>query len=95
MTTFVATLVLMTTLSIGPGAPGPIAGQEKPAVAQTSEETEGDAIRQSVKQGQKVRVTDDQGREWHGRIEALARDNLVVQTRDHQRHESRRRDHEA
>lgn len=88
MRALIATLALTTTLSLpGAAAGSSAAEQEKPAVAQTSGGTEADAIRQRVKQGQKVRVTDDQGREWHGRIEALARDNLVLQTRDRQRHD--------
>ena len=32
-----------------------------------------------------MRVTDDQGREWHGRIEAFAPDSLVLLTKDRQR----------
>ena len=31
-----------------------------------------------------MRITDDQGREWQGRIEALAADNLVLLTKDRQ-----------
>ena len=85
MTTVLATLALMTTLSSGPGAPGGSfpAGQEN--AAQTAGPRDADTIRQRVKEGQKVRVTDDQGREWQGRIEALAPDNLVLLTKDRQR----------
>ena len=87
MTTVVATLALMTTLSSGPDAPGRsfVAGQENPPAAQVAGPNDADAIRQRVKEGQKVRITDDQGREWHGRIEALAPDNLVLLTKDRQR----------
>ena len=53
--------------------------------AQTAGSSDADAIRQRVREGQKVRVTDDQGREWQGRIEALAPDNLVLLTKDRQR----------
>ena len=84
MTSVVATLALMTTLSSGPRAPGRslVAGQENPPAAQTAGPSDADAIRQRVKEGQKVRVTDDRGREWQGRIEALAPDNLVLLTKD-------------
>ena len=87
MTTVVATLALMTTLSSGPDAPGRsfVAGQEKPPAAQSAGPNDADAIRQRVKEGQNVRITDDQGREWHGRIEALAPDSLVLLTKDRQR----------
>ena len=87
MTTIVAALALMTTLSSGPGAPGRsfVAGQEKPPAAHAAGPSDADAIRQRVKEGQKVRITDDHGREWPGRIEAFAADTLVLQTKDRQR----------
>ena len=87
MTTVVATLALMTTLSSGPDDSGRsfVAAQENLTAAQTAGPNDADAIRQGVKEGQKVRITDDQGREWHGRIEALAPDNLVLLTKDGQR----------
>jgi hypothetical protein len=88
MTTFVATLALMTTLSFGRDESGRsfVAGQENLAAAQTAGPTDADAIRGRVKEGQKVRITDDQGREWHGLIEALAPDHLVLLlTKDRQR----------
>jgi hypothetical protein len=87
MTTVMATLALMTTLSAGRGAPGGsfAAGQENAPAARTAGPSDADAIRQRVKEGQKVRLTDDQGREWQGRIEALAPDNLVLLTKDRQR----------
>src|SRR5688500_636139 len=77
----------MTTLSSGPGAPGRsiVAGRENPPAAQTAGASDADAIRQRVKEGQKVRVTDGQGREWQGRIDALAPDNLVLLTKERQR----------
>jgi hypothetical protein len=87
MTTIVATLALITTLSSGPAAPGGsfAVEQETSPAAQTAGASDADAIRQRVKEGQKVRITDDQGREWQGRIEALAPDNLVLMTKDRQR----------
>lgn len=89
MMTVVATLTLVTTLSFGPGAPGrpTVTGQENAPAAHTAGASDADAIRQRVKEGQKVRVTDDQGREWQGRIETFAADNLVLQTKDRQRHD--------
>jgi hypothetical protein len=59
-------------------------GQEKTPAAQPAGESDADAIRHRVKEGQRVRITDDQGREWQGRIEALAADNLVLLTKDRQ-----------
>lgn len=89
MTTVVATLALMTTLWSGPDAPGRsfVVGQEKSPAAQSAGPKDADAIRQRVKERQKVRITDDQGREWHGRIEALATENLVLLMKDRQRHD--------
>jgi hypothetical protein len=89
MTTVAATLALMTTLSSGPDAPSRsfVAAQENPPAAQTAGPNDADAIRQRVKEGQQVRITDDQGREWHGRIEAFAPDSLVLLTKDRQRHD--------
>jgi hypothetical protein len=88
MMTLVATLALMTTLPSGPltlgGTPG--LRQENAPAAQAAGPSDAEAIRQHVKEGQKVRVTDDQGREWQGRIEGFAPDNLVLLTKDRQRH---------
>ena len=85
MMTVVATLTLVTTLSFGPGAPGRPPGQENAPAAQTAGATDVDAIRQRIKEGQKVRITDDQGREWQGRIEVLAPDKLVLLMKNRQR----------
>ena len=87
MTTVIATLALINTLSSGPGASNRsfAAGQENPSAAQTADPSHADAIRQRVKEGQKVRVTDDQGREWQGRIDRFAPDNLELLTNDRQR----------
>lgn len=74
MTTIVATLALIATLSSRPDAAGrlPVMGQEKPPAAQPAGERDADAVRHRVKEGQRVRITDDHRREWQGRIEALA-----------------------
>jgi hypothetical protein len=85
--TSAATLVLMATLSSGPYDADRSfdAGCENTPAAQTAGQDDADAIRQRVKEGQKVRITDDQGREWNGRIETLAPDHLVLLTKDRQR----------
>ena len=60
MTTVVAALALMTTLSSGTGAHAgmfAVAQDDAPA-AQATSPSDADAIRQRVKEGQKVRVTD-------------------------------------
>lgn len=79
------TLIVISTLVTGsdPGR-SPALEQEKSAV-QTSAEGEAAAIRQRVKENQKVRIIDDQGREWHGRIEALTPDTLMLVIRDRKR----------
>src|SRR4026207_2270824 len=86
VTTGVGTLALMATVPAGPGASGPSlrAGREIPPAARPAGASDADAIRQRVKEGQKVRVTDDQGREWQGRIDALAPDNLGLLTQGRQ-----------
>ena len=87
MTTIVATLVLIATLSPQPDADGrpAVVGQEKVPAPQTAGERDADAIRQRVKKGQRVRITDDQGREWQGRIDRFAPDTLELLTNDRQR----------
>ena len=86
MTTVVAPLALVTTLSSAPGASNRsfADGQQNPPAAQTVDPGNAAAIRQRVKEGQKVRVTVDQGREWQGRIEGFARGNLELLTKDRQ-----------
>ena len=87
MTTVFATLARVMTLSPRSGAPGGSVAtrQEKPPAAQTADSSNAEAIRHRVKEGQKVRVADDQGREWQGRIERFARGNLELLTKDRQR----------
>ena len=85
MTMVLGSLFLISTMVTGSDTSGsPALGQEKPAV-QTSAPSDATAIRQRVKENQKVRVIDDQGREWHGRIAALTPDTLTLVTRDRQR----------
>lgn len=64
----------------------PVAGQEhEPAPGVASDRTDADTIRQRVNEGQKVRILDDQGREWQGRIAALTPEDLTLVTDDRQR----------
>ena len=50
--------------------------------AQATPPSEATVIRQRVKENQQVRLIDDQGREWQGRIAALTPDSLTLVTRD-------------
>ena len=88
MTTIVAALALFTTISSAPRVQGvaPIARQENLAPGQSSDPAAG-IIRQRVKQGQRVRVTDDSGQEWEGRIETFAPSALVLRSKDRQQHD--------
>jgi hypothetical protein len=84
----VSTLLLVTALSAGLADPGTQLGieQEVGASAQgASPASDADRIRQRVAEGQQVRVINDQGQEWRGRISALAAETLTVVTRDRQR----------
>ena len=81
MTAAISALVVITIM---PSASNPLAqplASEKPRHVATNQ-SDADTIRQRVKQGQKVRITDEQGREWQGRISALAPDKLVLFTRE-------------
>ena len=87
-TVFSASLLFMTMLASGSDDPGKsivLAQENTSALQAASAQSDADRIRQRVKEGQKVRITDDQGREWHGRIDTLTPDNLTVVTHDRQR----------
>jgi len=87
-TVFSASLLFMTMLSSGPDGPdeGLVPAQEHTAALQAaSAQSDAARIRQRVKEGQKVRITDDQGREWHGRVVNLTPDSLTVVTDDRER----------
>ena len=78
----------MTMLASGSDDPGKaiVPAQENTAALEgASAQSDADRIRQRVKEGQKVRITDDQGREWHGRIGTLTPDSLTVVTDDRER----------
>ena len=82
-----AALAIVTMLSSGPAPARGVPVQEKthPSVAGAADPSQADTIRRRLKKDQKVRVTDDQGREWQGRIDAFDPDKLVLLTKDRQR----------
>jgi hypothetical protein len=87
MTTFISSLIVVAALVSGQDAgrsfePG---GDDRVAVQPSAQAAT--AIRQRVKEGQKVRITDEQGREWQGRIAELAPDTLVLAGGGRQRRE--------
>ena len=84
-----AALAIVTMLSSGPAPARGVPVQEKthPSVAGAADPSQADTIRRRLKKDQKVRVTDDQGREWQGRIDAFDPDKLVLLTKDRQRQE--------
>ena len=87
-TVFSASLLFMTMLGSGSDDSGKAiasAQESKSGLQAESAQSDADRIRQRVKEGQEVRITDDQGREWRGRIDALTPDNLTVVTHDRQR----------
>jgi hypothetical protein len=89
MTTVAATLALITTLSSGQGPTAehsPRARRDLPP-AQTVGASDADAIRQRVKEVRRCSVTDEQGREWPGRIDAFAPDKVVLLMKGGQRHD--------
>ena len=89
-TVFSASLLFMTMIASGSDDPGKTilpAQEDTSGLQAASAQSDADRIRQRVKEGQKVRITDDQGREWNGRIDTLTPDNLTVVTHDRQRTE--------
>jgi hypothetical protein len=88
MTTVCAAWFLMAMLASGSDDPrrsGVPAQENMSAPQSAAANSDAERIRQRVKEGQKVRITDDQGGEWRGRIDTLAPDNLTVVTHDRQR----------
>ena len=55
-----------------------------PVMQAATVESNAEAIRRRVAEGQQVRITDDEGREWRGRIQVLARDTLTLVLKDRQ-----------
>ena len=77
MTGFVASVVLGAVLSSGANVPGTIT--EPPARSgSATAQTEADEIRRRVREGQKIVVVDEQGRELRGRIGELKPDALTL-----------------
>ncbi|MBA3885022.1 MAG: hypothetical protein H0X67_04735 [Acidobacteria bacterium] len=81
MASIFATVVVVAALSSGSinarTSQPPEQGTGAPAQA-ASPQADAKEIRRRVKEGQKVRITDDQGREWRGRIATLAPDTLSL-----------------
>ena len=87
-TVFSASLLFMTMLASGSDDSGKAiasAQESSSNLPAASAQSDADRIRQRINEGQKVRITDDQGREWHGRIDTLTPDHLTVVTHDRQR----------
>lgn len=81
MTSIAATVVVVAALSYGSIDTGTSQGrpQETGAPAQAaSPHSDAEEIGRRVEEGQKVRITDDQGRAWRGRIATLAPDTLSL-----------------
>jgi hypothetical protein len=88
MTRLIGSLLVLTVLSSGSALSGQSRSPDEKSersVAGAPAKSEADTIRARIKEGQKVRVTDEQGREWHGRIGELASDHLTLLTSDRQR----------
>jgi len=85
MTTLVASVVLTAAMSAAAAKSVTLgaAGQEESRPSQPVR-SDADTIRQRVKEGQKVRITDDQGREWQGRIGTFTPDKLTLVMSDRQ-----------
>lgn len=82
MLTIAAVAITLAVSTSSPG--GTDAGniqQDSPAAAAPAARTESEEIRQRVKVGQKVTITDDGGRQLEGRIGALGPDRLSVASR--------------
>ena len=83
MTAGIAAVVFMTMIpSASSDATQPLAREIAEPRQAATDQSDADAIRQRVKEGEKVRITDEHGREWQGRISALAPDKLVLFTRE-------------
>lgn len=85
MTTLLGSLLIVTTLVSGTDSGGSPAAVRERAATQTAAPDDATVIRQRVKEGQRVRITDDQGRELKGRIGEFTANTVVLVTRDSQR----------
>ena len=87
MTTLVASVVALTVMSTSAADSRTRrhSAHENPQPPQAAAaQADVDTIRQRLEEGQKVRITDDQGREWHGRIGTFTPDKLTLVTSDRQ-----------
>ena len=87
MTALIAAAVLVTVMSASAAdsmTRRTSAHENSQTPQAASAQTDADTIRQRVKEGQKVRITDDQGHEWRGRIGTFTPDKLTLVTSDRQ-----------
>jgi TolA-binding protein len=80
MTSIAATVVVaaLSSASINAGASHPPEQGTGTPAQPASSQAEAEEIGRRVKKGQKVQITEDQGREWRGRIATLAPDTLTL-----------------
>ena len=83
MVTLVASLALTAAVAATPArtAAPPAIRQASPAAATQAPTAEAEEIRRRVRVGQKVSITDDQGRQVEGRISTLSADGLTLVSR--------------
>jgi len=83
MVTLVASLALTAAVAATPArtAAPPAIRQASPADATQAPTAEAEEIRRRVRVGQKVSITDDQGRQVEGRISTLSADGLTLVSR--------------
>jgi RNA methyltransferase-like protein len=89
MNVLITSLLLVTVLSSASEASGPSTppAEENERLDDGAPTSIDATIRERIRNGQKVRITDEQGREWHGRIGALGPGHLTLVTRDRQRND--------
>ena len=87
MTLMISAALLVSALAPGATGSGKAladAPATPPVTQAATGESDAEAIRRRVAEGQQVRITDDEGREWRGRIQVLARDTLTLVLKDRQ-----------
>ena len=72
--------IMLASRSDDPRKSGVPSEEHTSAPQSASAHSDAERIRQRVKAGQNVRITDDEGHEWRGRIDTFAPDNLTVVT---------------
>jgi hypothetical protein len=79
MTSIAVTVAVVAALSTSMTGTSHPPAQGAGASAQAAPpQADAEEIGRRVRAGQKVRITDDQGREWRGRVETLAPDTLTL-----------------